>query len=123
MPPLIPPDLLPRAASCLTTPRSVWNGPIAILDGHPVRSARIGRLWRACNGLPHMMADADNTSARGTVPQVGREAYAESVPESVPFECSPSALVRAELCNLVTPERCSAAIAGAGSSSANNSSV
>ena len=71
----------------------------------------IGALAARLYGFPRLTADADITPA-GDKPNLERLAaalneldariYTESIPEGLPFDCSPAMLVRARMWNLIT---------------------
>jgi hypothetical protein len=71
----------------------------------------IGALAARLQGFPRLTADADITPDRSrdnlehlsaALRELGAKVYTESVPEGLPFDCSASALARAQLWNLVT---------------------
>jgi len=81
------------------------------LSRHRVKFVLIGALAARLHGFPRLTADADITPA-GDKPNLGRLAaalkeldakvYTESVPAGLAFDCSPAALARARMWNLVT---------------------
>lgn len=81
------------------------------LSRHRVKFVLIGALAARLHGFPRLTADADITPA-GDKPNLERLAaalkelhakvYTESVPEGLAFDCSPAALARARMWNLVT---------------------
>ena len=81
------------------------------LSRHKVNFVLIGALAARLHGFPRLTADADITPA-GDKPNLERLAaalkeldakiYTESVPEGLPFDCSPAMLARARMWNLVT---------------------
>jgi hypothetical protein len=84
---------------------------ITTLAKHEVRYVLIGAVAARLQGFPRMTADADITPARdadnmrrlaAALTELEARVYTESVPEGLPFDCSPSMLERAELWNLVT---------------------
>jgi hypothetical protein len=84
---------------------------ITILDRHRVKYVLIGAVAARLQGFPRMTADADITPARdpgnlrrlaAALRELDARVYTESVPEGLAFDCSPSALGRADLWNLVT---------------------
>lgn len=71
----------------------------------------IGAMAARLQGFPRVTADADITPARDAenlrrlaeaLRDLDARVYTESVPEGLPFDCSPSMLARADLWNLVT---------------------
>ena len=84
---------------------------IQTLGRYNVAYVLIGALAARLQGFPRLTADADITPARDAA-NLGRLAaalreldarvYTENVPEGLPFDCSPAALARADLWNLVT---------------------
>ena len=84
---------------------------ITTLARHEVRYVMIGAMAARLLGLPRVTADADITPARDAenvrrlaeaLSELDARVYTESVPEGLPFDCSPPMLARAELWNLVT---------------------
>jgi predicted nucleotidyltransferase len=84
---------------------------ITTLARHEVRYVMIGAMAARLQGFPRVTADADITPARDSenlrrlakaLRELKARVYTESVPEGLPFECSPSMLARADLWNLVT---------------------
>lgn len=84
---------------------------ITTLARHDVRYVMIGAMAARLQGFPRVTADADITPARddenlrrlaNALRELDARVYTESVPEGLPFDCSPPMLVRAELWNLVT---------------------
>lgn len=84
---------------------------IKILAKHGVRFVLIGALAARLQGFPRLTADADITPARdpdnlkrlaAALPELDARIFTESVPEGLPFDCSPKMLARGELWNLVT---------------------
>ena len=84
---------------------------IRVLAKHRVRYVLIGALAARLQGFPRLTADADITPDRsrdnlehlsGALRELEARVYTESVPEGLPFDCSASALARAQLWNLVT---------------------
>jgi hypothetical protein len=84
---------------------------IQTLGQHDVAYVLIGALAARLHGFPRLTADADITPARdaenleklaAALRELDAHVYTESVPEGLPFDCSPEALSRAELWNLVT---------------------
>lgn len=82
-----------------------------VLAAHGVRFVLIGALAARLQGFPRLTEDADITPARdadnlGALAAALREldarVYTESVPEGLPFDCTPAALARADVWNLVT---------------------
>jgi len=84
---------------------------IQTLGRYNVAYVLIGALAARLQGFPRLTADADITPARDAA-NLGRLAaalrkldarvYTENVHEGLPFDCSPAALARADLWNLVT---------------------
>jgi hypothetical protein len=84
---------------------------LGVLGRHRVNFVLIGALAARLHGFPRLTADADITPA-GDKPNLERLAaalkeldakvYTESVPEGLAFDCSPVALARARMWNLVT---------------------
>ncbi len=71
----------------------------------------IGAVAARLQGFPRVTADADITPERSpenlarlaaALRELDARIYTESVPEGLPFDCSPAMLQRAELWNLVT---------------------
>ncbi len=84
---------------------------IRTLARHGVRYVLIGAVAARLQGFPRMTADADITPAKepanmrrlaAALVELEARVFTESVPEGLPFDCSPSMLERAELWNLVT---------------------
>lgn len=84
---------------------------LTALARHRVAFVMIGALAARLQGFPRMTADMDITPARepenlGRLAAALRElearVFTESVPEGLPFDCSPAMLARADLWNLVT---------------------
>ena len=84
---------------------------ITTLARHSVRYVLIGAVAARLQGFPRMTADADITPARdaenlkrlaAALRELDARIYTESVPEGLPFDCSPPMLSRAELWNLAT---------------------
>jgi hypothetical protein len=76
-----------------------------------VKYVLIGAVAARLQGFPRMTADADITPARdrdnlrrlaAALRDLDARVYTESVPEGLAFDCSPAALARADLWNLVT---------------------
>ena len=100
---------MPRAAS-----RPAPLDPerlITILAKHAVRFVLIGALAARLHGFPRVTADADITPARdpenlarlaAALGELDARIFTESVPEGLPFDCSPQMLARADLWNLIT---------------------
>lgn len=100
-----PPPAVPRPAPL--DPERI----ITVLAKHGVRFVLIGALAARLQGFPRLTADADITPAHDPenlkrLSQALRElearVFTETVPEGLPFDCSPSMLARADLWNLVT---------------------
>ena len=84
---------------------------ITTLARHGVQYVMIGAVAARLQGFPRMTADADITPARdpdnmrrlaAALRELDARVYTESVPEGLPFDCSPAMLARADLWNLVT---------------------
>lgn len=84
---------------------------VTTLARHEVRYIMIGAMAARLQGFPRVTADADITPARDAenlrrlaeaLRELDARVYTESVPEGLPFDCSPSMLARADLWNLVT---------------------
>jgi hypothetical protein len=84
---------------------------VTTLARHDVRYVMIGAMGARLQGFPRVTADADITPARDpenlrrladALRELDARVYTDSVPEGLPFDCSPSMLSRAELWNLVT---------------------
>jgi hypothetical protein len=84
---------------------------ITTLGRHGVQYVMIGAMAARLQGFPRVTAEADITPARDTenlrrlaeaLTELDARVYTESVPEGLPFDCSPPMLARAELWNLVT---------------------
>ena len=84
---------------------------VRTLAKHGVRYVLIGAVAARLHGFPRMTADADITPAKdpdnmrclaAALRELDARVYTESVPEGLPFDCSPSMLARADLWNLVT---------------------
>jgi hypothetical protein len=84
---------------------------ITKLARHDVRYVMIGAMAARLQGFPRVTADADITPARDAenlhrlaeaLRELDARVYMESVPEGLPFDCSPPMLSRAELWSLVT---------------------
>jgi hypothetical protein len=84
---------------------------ITTLARHDVKYVLIGAVAARLQGFPRMTADADITPARdadnlrrlaAALRELDARVYTESVPEGLAFDCSPAALARADLWNLVT---------------------
>jgi hypothetical protein len=84
---------------------------IRTLARHGVHYVLIGALGARMYGFPRVTADADITPARDA-PNVERlsaalreleaKIYTDTVPEGLPFDCTPPMLARADTWNLVT---------------------
>ena len=81
------------------------------LARHGVRYVLIGAVAARLQGFPRMTADADITPARdadnvkrlaAALRELDARVFTESVPEGLPFDCSPAMLARADLWNLTT---------------------
>jgi hypothetical protein len=84
---------------------------VTTLARHEVRYVMIGAMAARLQGFPRVTADADITPARDdanlrqlaeALRELDARVYTESVPEGLPFDCSPAMLARADLWNLVT---------------------
>jgi hypothetical protein len=84
---------------------------VTTLARHEVRYVMIGAMAARLQGFPRVTADADITPAKDAenlrrlaeaLRELDARVYTESVPEGLPFDCSPSMLARADLWNLVT---------------------
>ncbi|MGH7720665.1 MAG: hypothetical protein ACREON_17695 [Gemmatimonadaceae bacterium] len=84
---------------------------IRTLARHCVRYVLIGAVAARLQGFPRMTADADITPATdpenvrrlaAALRELDARVYTESVPEGLPFDCSPRTLARADIWNLVT---------------------
>ena len=95
-------------------------GPSAALDPklllttlarHDVQFVLIGALAAKLQGFPRFTRDADITPARerdnlqrlaAALRELDARIYTESIPEGLPFDCSPQMLARADIWNLTT---------------------
>ncbi len=84
---------------------------VRVLSKHHVRYVLIGALAARLQGFPRLTADAAITPDQSrdnlerlsaALRELAAKVYTESVPEGLPFDCSASALSRAQLWNLVT---------------------
>ena len=84
---------------------------IRALDKHGVKFVLIGALAARLYGFPRLTADADVTPAddsdnldhlAAALRELDVKIYTESIPEGLPFDCSPAMLRRAMMWNLVT---------------------
>jgi hypothetical protein len=84
---------------------------ITTLAKHDVRYVLIGAVAARLQGFPRLTADADITPARdrenltrlaAALRELDARVYTESVPEGLVFDCSATALSRADLWKLVT---------------------
>lgn len=84
---------------------------VTTLARHDVRYVMIGAMAARLQGFPRVTADADIAPARDgdnlrrlaeALRELDARVYTESVPEGLPFDCSPPMLARADLWNLVT---------------------
>jgi hypothetical protein len=84
---------------------------ITTLARHEVQYVLIGAMGARLQGFPRVTADANITPARDAenlrrladaLRELDARVYTDSVPEGLPFDCSPSMLARPELWNLVT---------------------
>lgn len=84
---------------------------ITTLAKHGVRYILIGAIAARLQGFPRLTADADITPSRdrenltrlaAALRDLDARVYTELVPEGLSFDCSPTALSRADLWNLVT---------------------
>ena len=84
---------------------------VRTLVRHEVAYVLIGALAARLHGFPRLTADADITPARDAVNlerlaaalrELDARVYTEAVPEGLRFDCSASALARADLWNLIT---------------------
>ncbi len=81
------------------------------LSRHKVNFVLIGALAARLHGFPRLTADADITPAEdkpnlerlaAALNELDAKIYTESVPEGLPFDCSPAMLARAKMWNLIT---------------------
>ncbi len=81
------------------------------LSRHKVNFVLIGALAARLHGFPRLTADADITPAEdkpnlerlaAALNELDAKIYTESVPEGLPFDCSPVMLARAKMWNLIT---------------------
>jgi hypothetical protein len=84
---------------------------VTTLARHDVRYVMIGAMAARLQGFPRVTADADITPAKDAenlrrlakaLQELDARVYTESVPEGLPFDCSPSMLARTDLWSLVT---------------------
>jgi len=84
---------------------------ITTLAKHQVRYVLIGAAAARLQGFPRLTADVDITPARdagnirrlaAALRELRARVFTESVPEGLPFDCSPAMLERAAVWNLVT---------------------
>ena len=84
---------------------------VTTLARHDVRYVMIGAMAARLQGFPRVTADADITPARDAenlrrlaeaLRELDARVYTESVPEGLPFDCSPPTLARADFWILVT---------------------
>jgi hypothetical protein len=84
---------------------------ITTLARHGVRYVLIGAVAARLQGFPRVTADADITPARdpenlerlaAALRELDARVYTDSVPEGLPFDCTPQMLSRSEQWNLVT---------------------
>jgi hypothetical protein len=84
---------------------------LTTLARHEVRYVLIGAAAARLQGFPRLTADADITPSRdrdnvkrlaAALRELDARIYTESVPEGLPFDCSPAMLSRADLWNLIT---------------------
>lgn len=84
---------------------------IRVLAEHRVAYVLIGALGARLYGFPRVTADIDITPDRATdnltrlaaaLRGLDARVFTDSVPDGLPFDCSPSALARADIWNLVT---------------------
>lgn len=84
---------------------------IKALARHRVKFVMIGALAARMYGFPRLTADLDITPAddeknleklAAALRQLDARVYTESIPEGLPFDCSPRTLGRAKMWNLVT---------------------
>jgi hypothetical protein len=84
---------------------------VRVLAKHRVDYVLIGALAARLQGFPRLTADADITPHADkknlhklavALRELDARIYTESVPEGLPFDCSPQMLARAEMWHLVT---------------------
>jgi hypothetical protein len=84
---------------------------IRTLAQHQVRYVLIGALAARLYGFPRITADIDITPDRdggnllrlsAALRELGAKVFTESVPEGLAFDCSATALGRADMWNLIT---------------------
>ena len=84
---------------------------ITTLAKYGVRYVLIGAVAARLQGFPRMTADADITPAQepenlqnlsAALRELDARVFTDSLPEGLPFDCSPAMLSRAALWNLVT---------------------
>ena len=84
---------------------------LEVLSRHKVNFVLIGALAARLHGFPRLTADADITPAEdkpnldrlaAALKELDAKVYTDSVPEGLPFDCSPAMLARARMWNLVT---------------------
>lgn len=84
---------------------------VRVLAKHRVSYVLIGALGARLYGFPRVTADIDITPDRSAanmkalaaaLRELDARVFPESIPEGLPFDCSPAALSRAQLWNLVT---------------------
>jgi hypothetical protein len=81
------------------------------LRKHRVEYVLIGALAARLYGFPRLTADADITPATSpknleklaaALKELDARVYTDTIPEGLPFDCSPAMLSRAKIWNLVT---------------------
>ena len=84
---------------------------VTTLARHGVRYVLIGALAARLQGFPRLTADADITPSRDrdnlerlarALRELDARVYTDGIPEGLPFDCSATALARAEMWNLVS---------------------
>lgn len=84
---------------------------IRVLSEHRVAYILIGALGARLYGFPRVTADIDITPDRAAdnltrlaaaLRELDARVFTDSVPEGLPFDCSPTTLARGDMWNLVT---------------------
>jgi hypothetical protein len=84
---------------------------LTTLARHQVRYVLIGAVAARLQGFPRLTADLDVTPAAdadnlthlaAALRELGARVFTESVPEGLAFDCTPRALARGRLWNLIT---------------------
>ena len=100
-------DHVPGAADAPLDPELLFR----TLARHQVQFVLIGALAARLHGFPRFTHDADITPARNAanlqhlaaaLRELDARVYTDTIPEGLPFDCSPEMLARGDVWNLIT---------------------